>query len=397
MQSLSTTYQDYVPVLSSLEFFDLQTTTMCCIDSLSVILRCLPNLRQFIFTLIASEQISHYINDLLDGHHWQRILTNHVPHLKTFDFLIDLLGTQALLNIDYIVHSFQYFVVHYDGWHMTVERSRFCVEKPGDYVSLRTLTYSINRPECNLVESDIVLATLDVRSTLITDAQYQMFHNHNKKLKVMVPTRMIITGNVPSCPLFQNVQHLIIGFQEQKPIVWRNLWDLVSIPQDDIEITDPIKCVNMLKRYMDVSVVKELDIDSTHDGSQFMYIEEVLFRLQRLQVVTEDVEKLKPWREYMFFSLQYAPDLIQRFPSLIDIELPVFSFNTCIQLADILLDGLANLHHLKIHFINKTTLDNSYSRDDVIETCRQAFPFNIINEDRVIVKINKQSLEIYLE
>ncbi|CAF3698888.1 unnamed protein product [Rotaria sp. Silwood1] len=99
----------------------------------------------------------------------------------------------------------------------------------------------------------------------------------------------------------------------------------------------------------------------------------------------------------MFFSLQYAPDLIQRFPSLIDIELPVFSFNTCIQLADILLDGLANLHHLKIHFINKTTLDNSYSRDDVIETCRQAFPFNIINEDRVIVKINKQSLEIYLE
>ncbi|CAF5182333.1 unnamed protein product, partial [Rotaria sp. Silwood1] len=31
--------------------------------------------------------------------------------------------------MDYIVQSFQYFVAHYDGWHMTVECSRILAEK----------------------------------------------------------------------------------------------------------------------------------------------------------------------------------------------------------------------------------------------------------------------------
>ncbi|CAF3834434.1 unnamed protein product [Rotaria sordida] len=253
VQNCSTVYQDYVPVLSSLEFFDLQIKAMC-----------------------SSEHISNYINDLLDGHQWQRILTNHVPYLKKFDFLIILLNRRALLNLDYIVNSFQYFVVHYDDWHMIVKRSRFYVERPGEYVSLRTLTYSINQREYDFVESGIVLATLDVRSTLTTDAQYQMFHKHNKELKVIAPTNMSITGNVPSCPLFQNVQHLIMIFQERKEIVFHSLWDLLLIPEEENEVTDPIKCVNILNRYMDMSVVKQLDIEPKNSICQDMYIDTIL-------------------------------------------------------------------------------------------------------------------------
>lgn len=80
---------------------------------------------------MSSEQISPYINDLLDGHQWQQMLTSDVPHLKTFDFLIGLFDTRSLLNMDDIVHSFQYFVLHYDGWHMAVERSRLVTHRPG--------------------------------------------------------------------------------------------------------------------------------------------------------------------------------------------------------------------------------------------------------------------------
>lgn len=119
-------------------------------------------------------------------------------------------------------------------------------------------------------------------------------------------------------------------------------------------------------------------------------------RLQGLQLLTENVDGLELLAENIYFPLKYASKLIQRFPSLIDIELQVLSFDTCVYLVDILLDGLVNLLHLKIFFIEDTILDNLYSRNYVIEKRRQAFPFNIFNEDRVVVKINRQLLEIYL-
>jgi len=43
------------------------------------------------------------------------MLTSHVPHLKTFDFLIGLFSPPSLPDIDDIIYSFQYFVAHYEG------------------------------------------------------------------------------------------------------------------------------------------------------------------------------------------------------------------------------------------------------------------------------------------
>ncbi|CAF4807366.1 unnamed protein product, partial [Rotaria sp. Silwood2] len=94
-----------------------------------------------------------------------------------------------------------------------------------DYVSLRTLTYSMNRRENDPVESNILLGTFDVRSTLTIDAQYHYFRNHNRKLEVIIPLNMSLTGNLPSSPPFQNVQHLIVIFQMSISTLWKNIWE----------------------------------------------------------------------------------------------------------------------------------------------------------------------------
>jgi len=119
-------------------------------------------------------------------------------------------------------------------------------------------------------------------------------------------------------------------------------------------------------------------------------------QLQKLQLSTKGVERFELLAENIYFPLKYTSKLIQQFPSLIDIQLQVLSFDTCVHLVDILLDGLVNLLHLKIYFIEDTILDNRYLHNYVIEKRRQAFPFNEFNEHKVVVKINKDSLEIYL-
>jgi len=55
--------------------------------------------------------------------------------------------------------------------------------------------YSKNTRKYNFLEADIVLGTFDVRSTLTTDAQYHIFHDHNRELKIIVPINMQITDH----------------------------------------------------------------------------------------------------------------------------------------------------------------------------------------------------------
>jgi hypothetical protein len=109
-------------------------------------------------------------------------------------------------------------------------------------------------------------------------------------------------------------------------------------------------------------------------------------RLKMLDSVTKNV----------YFPLNFASKLVQRFPSLIDIELQVFSLDICVPLVDILLGGLVNLIHLKIYYTQDTLLDDPCSRDYVIEKRRQTFGINLIDENKVTIKNNGEVLEIWL-
>ncbi|CAF5098493.1 unnamed protein product, partial [Rotaria sp. Silwood1] len=130
-------------------------------------------------------------------------------------------------------------------------------------------------------------------------------------------------------------------------------------------------------------------------GAQ-LFLSFALFDNPSLISVFNQLQRLELIRDNIYFSLKYASKLIQHFPSLTNIELQVYSFDACVRLADILLDGLVNLLHLKIDFVEGRPFANPNLRDYVIEKRYQAFPFDNFNEDRVVVILQEQSLEIYL-
>ena len=109
-------------------------------------------------------------------------------------------------------------------------------------------------------------------------------------------------------------------------------------------------------------------------------------RVKTIESVTDNV----------YFPLKYASKLVQRFPSLVQIELRVFSFDICVAIVDIILSGLAKLSYLEFHFNRDTLLDDPCSRDYVIQKRRQTFGFDINDENSVTVKNDGQSLLIWL-
>ncbi len=100
--------------------------------------------------------------------------------------------------------------------------------------------------------------------------------------------------------------------------------------------------------------------------------------------------------EDVYFPSEYASKLVERFPSLVHVELRIIYLDAYALLIDTLLGGLAKLVHLKIFFTYRLFIDNTCSVSYVIEKRRQAFPLNICNEDEVLVKIDERLLEIYL-
>ncbi len=100
----------------------MQILTECDIHSLGLILHCMPNLREFCFTFFVGHFDTQYFDILLDGNNWQQTLTSHVPYLNKFDFHISFLMVEELFDLDWILNSFRYFVVQYDGWHMAISR-----------------------------------------------------------------------------------------------------------------------------------------------------------------------------------------------------------------------------------------------------------------------------------
>ncbi|CAF3791006.1 unnamed protein product [Rotaria sp. Silwood1] len=228
---------------------------------------------------------------------------------------------------------------------------------------------------------------------------------------------MAITDNLPSFAPFQNVQHLVIVFQQSTSTLRLNLLRLISMYHEENDKISTKRCVNVLKSYVDLSTINKIDVEPKNDISQLYCIEQILLlcsNLTELRIgaqlflsfalfdnpslisVFNQLQRLELIRDNIYFSLKYASKLTQHFPSLTNIELQVYSFDACVRLADILLDGLINLLHLKIDFVEGRPFDNPNLRDYVIEKRYQAFPFDNFNEDRVVVILQEQSLEIYL-
>ncbi|CAF4897000.1 unnamed protein product [Rotaria sp. Silwood2] len=118
-----------LPRVVSLKKFFLEILTQFDINSLGIILYCMPNLQQISFTFIAEYLDTSFINILFNGNIWQQILINYVPYLKKFDIYISVLTDKGLFDLKSILDSFRCFVTQYNGWNMSVTRLR-AFEKP---------------------------------------------------------------------------------------------------------------------------------------------------------------------------------------------------------------------------------------------------------------------------
>jgi hypothetical protein len=112
--------------------------------------------------------------------------------------------------------------------------------------------------------------------------------------------------------------------------------------------------------------------------------------------IYKQIKTIKSITEKIYFPLNFTSKFVQRFPSLVNIELQVLSFDNCVSVINIFVTYLKNLSYIKINYSQQTLLDDPFSRNYIIEKRRQSFPDNIIDEHKVIVKNNGEMIEIWL-
>ncbi|CAF5084157.1 unnamed protein product, partial [Rotaria sp. Silwood1] len=101
-------------------------------------------------------------------------------------------------------------------------------------------------------------------------------------------------------------------------------------------------------------------------------------------------------KNIIHFLPNSASKIVERFPSLNHIELPVFSFDYCISVIDVFLCYLKNLSYMKIKYHQDTLLDDPFSCYHLIAKHRQTFPDNIIDENKVVYNNTGEPIEIWL-
>ncbi|CAF1550535.1 unnamed protein product [Rotaria sordida] len=117
---------------------------------------------------------------------------------------------------------------------------------------------------------------------------------------------------------------------------------------------------------------------------------------QSLFTIFKQIKILKSITENCYVPSNFLLKLVERFPSLTDIELQVYSFDDCIYAIDILISHLKNLSYLNIYYIKDSVVDHPFPCNYIINKRRQAFSFKIIDENKINIIKNKESVEIRL-
>ena len=113
--------------------------------------------------------------------------------------------------------------------------------------------------------------------------------------------------------------------------------------------------------------------------------------------VFDQLQSLKLIEKVISLPWNYALQLAKRFSSLIHIEVQYVLLDMCRPFLNASLCNLPKLSHMKINFDINITFNNLFLPGYVIKKRRQAFPFKTCNKQDIFVKINKKTLDIYLD
>lgn len=85
-------------------------------------LRCVPNLRQLIVTIIYRYSPSPNWRDVFDGQQWEQILSTNTPRLDVFDILLIIDRLSFVPNPYATLNSFDGFSKKYPDWYVAIHR-----------------------------------------------------------------------------------------------------------------------------------------------------------------------------------------------------------------------------------------------------------------------------------
>ncbi|CAF2406387.1 unnamed protein product [Rotaria sp. Silwood2] len=297
---------------------------------------------------------------------------------------------------------------------MIIDRWNLVTETPEEFVMLRTFNYCKYKSSVRILIPYVNSGSYETRSTTTIKDHHHLFYSDIRDLRVfLTKTKSNITW---SSPLYSKVNYLFIQIGI---ILYSSLWNKLLNTVISRETTDDEaqQYVTYLSYLVDLSNITELEFSSQYRIYQWKSIQFILqactnvtgirisTRLLMLSKLIDNpllipkfkqIKMMKLIREKIYCTSNFASKFVQRFPSLVNIELHVFSFDNCVSIMNTFLTCLENLFYVKINYSQDTLFDDPFSCDYIIEKRRHSFPGNIIDEEKVIVKNNEDVIEIWL-
>ncbi|CAF1275130.1 unnamed protein product [Adineta steineri] len=364
--------EKYLPVLSHVIAFEFILYVVCNKALIRYLLRCMPNLKSFIFIFKPYKSKHFFPMDLLDGYAWQEMLELYVLYLLKFEFHMSIWKYCSQTDLNIVVNSFNIL--------LRIE-----------FIMLRTLNYHKHKSNIYTNMPLIPSGSFNTQSTMENIDDHYLFYKNEKDL------RLYITSERPDItyfsPLFQQIEFFKLEISKI-PSTWlNNFLNIVNFhgtSDDDAE-----EIVNYLSNWLylakecsnltNLTILTELFIYSKFIDNSFLI--PVFKRIELIETTFEDI----------YFPPSFSMKFVDRVPSLAYIELQVISFNDCVSIIDTFLSHLKNLSYIKIDYFEDSLLDDPFSLENIIEKRRQAFPMDIIHEQLINVKNGREVIEIWLK
>ncbi|CAF3783030.1 unnamed protein product, partial [Rotaria sordida] len=331
-----------LPLLPQVIYLNLIVIVRCDNRSISHILRCMPNLIYFYFTLGIPTANWPLPDELRNGYVWQEMIDRYIPHLLKFEFLIGIKKSYQHLDLDMIVNSFEYFVGKYPNWNMIITQWKHHKEIGGEYLILHTFNYRQNRYTTNITIPIVNCETFQVRSTSIQNDQHLFYSIIEDLCLYLTDQQATITW---SSPLFQQVKSLAIEMPIISASWWNNLLNIANygVVNDD---KDKLKIIPYLKHFVDLHKITEIKFLKMSHISRWMDVQLILQTCpnvidlsistellllskiidnRSLFPVFERIKKIELIKNIVYFLPSSASKIVERFPSLNNIKLTVFT------------------------------------------------------------------------
>ncbi|CAF1573938.1 unnamed protein product, partial [Adineta steineri] len=272
-----------LPVLSHVISFELTLYVAWNTASINYLLRCMHNLKYFIFIFKPIRSNYLFPVDLIDGYVWQEMLELYVPYLSKFEFHMSIWKYSPRTDLNIVINSFKYFVNKYSNWHMIIDQWSSAYSVLAEFIMLRTLNYHKHKSNPYTYIPSIPSGSFNTQLTMenIDDHHYLFYKNKIDLRLYMTSERPTITY---SSPLFQQIKFFTLEMSKI-PSTWlNNFLDIVNFHETSDDDAEEI--VTYLSNWIYLSKLVEMKFGSSFDIYRWKYVQFILQECSNLTSLT---------------------------------------------------------------------------------------------------------------